>query len=147
MSQKHNGPLLLFWWFRYRHKRSWTSAANVCVFLIISQKDLMCWIFRVIEDYAVVFFGSSLFKILRLFVLAIFTVHFFTCLFYRVKVRDTCFDLWNLWARTVSESETSLSLAWQRSIRILMSLLSRDCCQAAILLWGCSLQAITVNHK
>ena len=40
---------------------------------------------RVVEDYAVVFFGSSLFKILRLFIVALFTIHFFTCLFYHVK--------------------------------------------------------------
>ena len=38
------------------------------------------------EDYAVVFFGSSLFKIVRLFVVAAFSIHFFACLFYRVKV-------------------------------------------------------------
>ena len=42
--------------------------------------------YRVLEDYAVVFFGSALFKILRLFILAAFSVHFFACLFYRVKV-------------------------------------------------------------
>ena len=33
-----------------------------------------------------VFFGSSLFKIVRLFVVAAFSIHFFACLFYRVKV-------------------------------------------------------------
>ena len=37
------------------------------------------------EDYAVVYFGSSLFKILRLLFIAIFSVHFFACIFYRVK--------------------------------------------------------------
>ncbi len=40
---------------------------------------------RAIEDYAVVYFGSSLFKILRLLIIAIFSVHLFACVFYRVK--------------------------------------------------------------
>jgi len=41
---------------------------------------------QVVEDYAVVFFGSALFKILRLWILALFAIHLFCCLFYRVKV-------------------------------------------------------------
>jgi hypothetical protein len=45
----------------------------------------MPYLNRKIEDYAVVYFGSSLFKILRLLVIAIFSVHFFACIFYRVK--------------------------------------------------------------
>ena len=32
-----------------------------------------------------VFFGSSIFKIVRLVVIAAFSVHFFACMFYRVK--------------------------------------------------------------
>ena len=40
---------------------------------------------RVVEDYAVVFFGSAAFKMLRLFVVAAFSVHMFACIFYRVK--------------------------------------------------------------
>ena len=40
---------------------------------------------RAIEDYAVVYFGSSLFKILRLLIIAIFSIHLFACIFYRVK--------------------------------------------------------------
>ena len=40
---------------------------------------------RVLEDYAVVFFGSVCFKMLRLFIIAAFSVHFFACAFYRVK--------------------------------------------------------------
>ena len=43
-------------------------------------------IFRAVEDYAVVFFGSALFKMLRLFVVTAFSVHFFACIFYHVKV-------------------------------------------------------------
>ena len=40
---------------------------------------------RALEDYAVVYFGSPLFKILRLLVIAIFSIHLFACVFYRVK--------------------------------------------------------------
>ncbi len=40
---------------------------------------------RVVEDYAVVFFGSATFKMLRLFIVAAFSVHVFACVFYRVK--------------------------------------------------------------
>ncbi len=40
---------------------------------------------RSIEDYAVVYVGSPVFKILRLIIIAIFSVHFFACIFYRVK--------------------------------------------------------------
>jgi hypothetical protein len=40
---------------------------------------------RVIEDYAVVFFGSATFKMLRLVAFAAFSVHLFACIFYRVK--------------------------------------------------------------
>ena len=42
---------------------------------------------RIVEDYAVVYFGAALFKIVRLLVIATFTVHLFACIFYRVKVR------------------------------------------------------------
>lgn len=38
-----------------------------------------------IEDYAVVYFGSAIFKITRLLVIAASSVHFFSCIFYRVK--------------------------------------------------------------
>ena len=37
------------------------------------------------EDYAVVYFGSAMFKIIKLLFLAIFSVHIFACIFYRVK--------------------------------------------------------------
>ena len=40
---------------------------------------------RDLEDYAVVYFGSALFKIIRLLLVATFCVHFFACIFYRVK--------------------------------------------------------------
>ena len=38
---------------------------------------------RTAEDYAVVYFGSSIFKITRLIVIAVFSVHFFACSFYK----------------------------------------------------------------
>ena len=43
---------------------------------------------RIIEDYAVLFFGSSIFKIGRLLFVALLSVHLFACAFFRVK-RDT----------------------------------------------------------
>jgi hypothetical protein len=39
-----------------------------------------------IEDYAVVYFGSAIFKITRLLFIATSSVHFFACIFYRVKI-------------------------------------------------------------
>ncbi len=41
--------------------------------------------FRDLEDYAVVYFGSAIFKIIRLLLVAIFSVHFCACIFFRVK--------------------------------------------------------------
>ncbi len=40
---------------------------------------------RVIEDYVVLYFGSSMFKIARLLFVAMLSVHFCACAFYRVK--------------------------------------------------------------
>jgi hypothetical protein len=39
----------------------------------------------VIEDYMVLYFGSSMFKIARLLFVALLSVHFCACAFYRVK--------------------------------------------------------------
>jgi hypothetical protein len=41
-----------------------------------------------LEDYAVLYFGSAIFKIVRLLFIALLCVHFFACIYYRVK-RDT----------------------------------------------------------
>ncbi len=38
------------------------------------------------EDYTVVYLGAALFKILRLLLVGAFSVHFFACIFYRVKI-------------------------------------------------------------
>jgi hypothetical protein len=43
---------------------------------------------RMLEDYAVLYFGSAIFKIARLLFIALLCVHFFACIYYRVK-RDT----------------------------------------------------------
>ena len=43
---------------------------------------------RAIEDYAVVYLGSAVFKIARLLIIAVFCVHLFACAFYRVKLES-----------------------------------------------------------
>jgi hypothetical protein len=40
---------------------------------------------RVIEDYAVLYCGSAMFKIGRLLLIAMMSVHLFACVFFRVK--------------------------------------------------------------
>ncbi len=41
---------------------------------------------RAVEDYGVIYLGSAIFKIARLLFIALFSVHFFACVFFRVKV-------------------------------------------------------------
>ena len=43
---------------------------------------------RAIEDYAVVYLGSAIFKIARLLIVATSCVHLFACAFHRVKVES-----------------------------------------------------------
>jgi hypothetical protein len=43
------------------------------------------YISRAIEDYAVVYFGSAIFKIARLAIVGTITVHICACVFYSVK--------------------------------------------------------------
>ena len=38
------------------------------------------------EDYGVIYLGSAVFKIARLLFIAMFSVHLFACIFFRVKV-------------------------------------------------------------
>jgi hypothetical protein len=40
---------------------------------------------RVVEDYGVIYLGSAIFKIARLLFVAMFSVHLFACVFFRVK--------------------------------------------------------------
>ena len=42
--------------------------------------------YRVVEDYGVIYLGSAVFKIARLLFIAMFSVHMFACVFYRVKI-------------------------------------------------------------
>ena len=42
----------------------------------------------ILEDYAVIYLGSSVFKIVRLLLVALLSVHYFACIFFAVK-RDT----------------------------------------------------------
>jgi hypothetical protein len=44
------------------------------------------YIHRVVEDYGVIYLGSPVFKIARLLFVAMFSVHLFACIFFRVKV-------------------------------------------------------------
>ncbi len=46
--------------------------------------DLFC--FRAVEDYGVIYLGSASFKIARLLFTAMFSVHLFACIFFRVKI-------------------------------------------------------------
>jgi hypothetical protein len=39
---------------------------------------------RTAEDYAVVYLGASIFKVTRLLLVALSSVHFFSCVFYKV---------------------------------------------------------------
>ena len=41
---------------------------------------------RLVEDYAIVYCGATLFKVLRLIIVAASSVHFFACIFFRVKI-------------------------------------------------------------
>ena len=41
---------------------------------------------RGLEDYGVIYLGSAVFKIARLLFVALFSVHLFACIFFRVKV-------------------------------------------------------------
>jgi hypothetical protein len=42
--------------------------------------------YRAVEDIGVVYLGSAVFKISRLTFIALFSVHLFACIFYRVKM-------------------------------------------------------------
>ena len=58
----------------------------VCVCVCVCVCIIFYALNRIIEDYAVVYFGSALYKILRLLLVALFSVHIFACAFFRVKV-------------------------------------------------------------
>ena len=41
---------------------------------------------RLVEDYGMIYLGSPVFKITRLLFVAMFSVHLFACIYFRVKV-------------------------------------------------------------
>jgi hypothetical protein len=41
-----------------------------------------------VEDYGVIYLGSAVFKIARLLFIAMFSVHLFACIFFRVKANS-----------------------------------------------------------
>jgi hypothetical protein len=43
-------------------------------------------IYRAVEDFGVIYLGSACFKITRLLFIAMFSVHLFACIFFRVKI-------------------------------------------------------------
>ena len=47
---------------------------------------------RLVEDYAIVYFGDTLFKVLRLIIIGASSVHFFACIFFRVKILSSNSD-------------------------------------------------------
>jgi hypothetical protein len=42
--------------------------------------------YRLVEDYAIVYCGDTLFKVMRLILVGASSVHFFACVFFRVKI-------------------------------------------------------------
>ncbi len=46
---------------------------------------------RVVEDYGVIYLGSAVFKIARLLFIAMFSVHMFACIFFRVKIASAIY--------------------------------------------------------
>jgi hypothetical protein len=66
------------------------------------------WYSRALEDLAVVYLGSAVFKITRLTFVALFSVHLFACIFFRVKLEG---------AHDVAEFYASKSVA--ENVRII----------------------------
>ena len=56
----------------------------VAPFVVGLKTETSFAVHRVLEDYAVVYMGASIFKITRLLVVAVSSVHVFACLFYKV---------------------------------------------------------------
>jgi hypothetical protein len=42
--------------------------------------------YRLVEDYAIVYCGDTVFKVMRLILVGASSVHFFACVFFRVKI-------------------------------------------------------------
>jgi hypothetical protein len=67
------------------HFQAVFSFTNFCLRKDVLAKWFGCLLGRMLEDYAVLYFGSAMFKIGRLLVIAMMCVHIFACVFYRVK--------------------------------------------------------------
>ena len=70
------------------------------------------------EDYGVIYLGSAVFKIARLLFIAMFSVHLFACIFFRVKVASA------LTPDDVTAFYTSRNIADDVRMSCRMSLLS-----------------------
>ena len=70
----------------WRASNSWSECflRYECSFCICSLLGIS-GVCRLVEDYIVVYLGSFVFKITRLLVIAVSSVHIFACLFYKVK--------------------------------------------------------------
>ena len=60
---------------------SWREFRTICC----ANVSGLIWVLRILQDYVVLYFGSSVYKIARLLVIAMISVHLFACAFYRVK--------------------------------------------------------------
>ena len=52
---------------------------------LAANDNIPSW-YRTVEDYGVIYLGSAIFKIARLLFIALFSVHIFACIFFRVKM-------------------------------------------------------------
>ena len=74
------------------HSSFWISVPRrVSISSSILSEWSICfyWItrlFRAVEDFGVIYLGSASFKIARLLFVAMFSVHLFACIFFRVKI-------------------------------------------------------------
>jgi hypothetical protein len=71
---------------------------------------------RAVEDYGVVYLGSGIFKIARLTFIALFFVHLFACIFYRVKesTAESLEDVVDFYTSKNVEADVSLA-CWRIS--------------------------------
>ncbi len=78
---------------------------------------------RVVEDYGVIYLGSAVFKIARLLFIALFSVHFFACLFFKVKIvsANTPDDVTAFYtSRNVAQDVSIVSIV-SKAVSILLS--------------------------
>ena len=73
---------------------------------------------RAIEDLAVVYLGSAVFKISRLTFVALFCVHLFACIFFRVKMESASSpaDVVDFYAARNIAEDVSTDLSMEKCI-------------------------------